>query len=64
METHPPLAPVAPPPPPLPSNYNPVTVHDTVGVVLLGIITLTLLVAFIRAEAGHRAALAQLAGAR
>lgn len=40
-----------------PITYSPVTIHvqETVGVVFLGVLALTLLIALLRAEARHRA---------
>jgi hypothetical protein len=43
-------------------NYSPVSVSDTVGTLLLGIIALALLIALLRAQARNRSLLAQLAG--
>ena len=43
-------------------NYNPVSVSDTVGTMLLGIIALVLLVALLRAQARNRSLVAQLSG--
>ena len=41
-------------------NYNPVTVHDTVGAILLGIVSIALLVALLRALAQNRELMRQL----
>jgi hypothetical protein len=41
-------------------HYNPVTVSDTVGTMLLGVIALVLLIALLRAQARNRSLLAQL----
>jgi hypothetical protein len=51
---------------PKPGTYSPVTVYqeDTIGAIFLGILTFTLFIAFMRAEARNRALLAQLASAR
>jgi hypothetical protein len=48
-----------------PSTYSPVSVQqeDTIGAIFLGIITVTLLVAFFRAEARNRALMAKLSAA-
>jgi hypothetical protein len=45
-----------------PSTYSPVTVQqqDTLGAIFLGILTVTLLVAYLRAEARSRALLAKV----
>jgi hypothetical protein len=61
--TGPPSPPV--PDGPKPGTYSPVTVDmkDTLGAIFLGIVTLTLLIAFMRAEARSRGLLAQLAAA-
>ena len=42
-------------------HYNPVSVSDTVGTLLLGIIAIVLLVALLRAQARNRNLAAQLA---
>ena len=44
-----------------PITYSPVTIHvqDTVGVVFLGVLALTLLIALLRAEARHRTLLSR-----
>lgn len=45
-------------------NYNPVTVtiEESVGIVMLGILSIILLVSLLRSQARHRKLLAQLAG--
>ena len=45
-------------------NYNPVTVtiSESVGILVLGALAITLLVALLRSQARHRKLLAQLAG--
>lgn len=47
-----------------PKIYNPVTVtiSEATGVVMLGILAITLLVALLRSQSRHRKLLAQLAG--
>lgn len=42
-----------------PGNYSPVTVTDTVGSVFLGILSVLLLVGWMRAEARYRAVITQ-----
>lgn len=44
--------------------YNPVTitVTESVGILVLGVLALTLLVALLRSQSRHRKLLAQLAG--
>jgi hypothetical protein len=46
------------------SHYNPVNVSDTVGAIVLGILSLILLLALLRAQARNRRLLEQLAAAR
>jgi hypothetical protein len=48
-----------------PSTYSPVTVQqqDTLGAIFLGILTVTLLVAYLRAEARNRTLMAKLSAA-
>lgn len=41
-------------------HYNPVNVADTIGVIFLGILALSLLLALLRAEARNRKLLNQL----
>ena len=36
------------------SHYNPVTVHEGLGTIILGIVSLVLLIALLRAEARNR----------
>lgn len=45
-------------------NYNPVTVtvSESVGILILGMLALMLLVSLLRSQARHRKLLAQLAG--
>ena len=45
-------------------NYNPVTVtiSESVGILVLGALAITLLVALLRSQARHRKLLARLAG--
>jgi len=45
-------------------NYNPVTVtvSESVGILVLGVLALTLLIALLRSQARHRKLLTQLAG--
>lgn len=45
-------------------NYNPVTVTitESVGILVLGLVALALLVALLRSQSRHRKLLAQLAG--
>jgi hypothetical protein len=45
-------------------NYNPVTVTitESAGILVLGALAITLLVALLRSQARHRKLLAQLAG--
>ena len=47
-----------------PKIYNPVTVtvSEAVGVVMLGILSITLLISLLRSQSRHRKLLAQLAG--
>jgi hypothetical protein len=47
-------------------NFSPVTVHqeDTIGAIFLGIVSIALFVALMRAEARNRALTARLAGGR
>lgn len=47
-----------------PKIYNPVTVtiSESVGVVMLGILSITLLISLLRSQSRHRKLLAQLAG--
>jgi hypothetical protein len=47
-----------------PGNYSPVRVNDTVGTVFLGIVSIALLIAYLRAEARTRALLTRPAGGR
>ena len=42
-----------------PGHYNPITVTETVGASILGLLALMLLVAFLRSEARYRALLAE-----
>jgi hypothetical protein len=48
-----------------PGTYSPVTVQqeDTIGAIFLGIITVTLLIAFFRSEARNRALMAKFSPA-
>jgi hypothetical protein len=51
---------------PKPGTYSPVTVHqeDTVGAIFLGVVSLILLIVFVRAEARNRALLVTRGEAR
>ena len=46
------------------SHYNPVSVNDTVGAVVLGVLALVLLLALLRAQARYRELLEQVSAAR
>ncbi|MDX1663209.1 MAG: hypothetical protein R3272_05400 [Candidatus Promineifilaceae bacterium] len=46
------------------SHYNPVTVNETVGTIFLGVLSLVLLIALLRAQARNRALLRERDSAR
>ena len=43
-------------------DYNPVTVTESVGILVLGVLSVMLLFALLRSQGRHRKLLAQLAG--